>query len=348
MTINWTGWFITNTSRSNVYYNDANSQYTITNGTITTTTTTITSASYNSITYNTYDNIQIKDGFNASWFQCVRFKSATSTIIDAYIFMPTTNFTTKTGIATINQPNCDIYRFSYQSGNKVLFNISNECWIIDISDIPLSTTYPGVHKTTTSGSPSFVRAGMNFTFSNPMTAKTDAASVYMTVSGSGAYGTLKYFAPVITSSACFIKGTPVATDQGIVPIDELVPSVNTIRGMRIVDILKTHLKQTSMFQFEPNALFPNVPNQQTTMSPNHRVFYKGHMRKACDFENFPNVNKLEYTGEILYNVVLETHDAMVVNNMVVETLGPLVYAQCMQQQGRQVIYRLTDSTNACQ
>ena len=31
---------------------------------------------------------------------------------------------------------------------------------------------------------------------------------------------------------------------------------------------------------------------------------------------------IQYTGEPLYNVLLETHDTMIVNNLVVETLNP--------------------------
>ena len=47
------------------------------------------------------------------------------------------------------------------------------------------------------------------------------------------------------------------------------------------------------------------------------------MRKAKWFlHKFENVKKVKYNGEILYNVLLEKHDKMVVNNLICETLHP--------------------------
>ena len=38
--------------------------------------------------------------------------------------------------------------------------------------------------------------------------------------------------------------------------------------------------------------------------------------------NFDNIYKVEYSGEILYNVLLENYDKMIVNNIICETLHP--------------------------
>ena len=47
------------------------------------------------------------------------------------------------------------------------------------------------------------------------------------------------------------------------------------------------------------------------------------MTKAKDFlQNFENVKKVKYSGEVLYNVLMETHNKMVVNNLICETLHP--------------------------
>ena len=132
--------------------------------------------------------------------------------------------------------------------------------------------------------------------------------------------------PIYVSNSCFVAGTPIMTDQGQVPIDKLNPSLHTIRGNKIVDILRTRLKQDALYRFEKDALYKNVPNQATTMSPNHCVFYNGKMIRAKEFEHFHSVAKIEYTGETLYNVLLETHDKMIVNNLIVETLSPLMYS----------------------
>ena len=129
---------------------------------------------------------------------------------------------------------------------------------------------------------------------------------------------------VIKSNACFVSGTPIVTDQGIISIDKLIPSKHTIRGMQITDILQTRLTMDYLVQFEPHALYKNVPNQTTIMSQYHRVFFKGHMIPARCFKPTKHI---KYNDEILYNVLLETPDKMVVNNMIVETLHPLKYAQ---------------------
>ena len=47
------------------------------------------------------------------------------------------------------------------------------------------------------------------------------------------------------------------------------------------------------------------------------------MRMAKEFlKDFSNVVKVKYNKEILYNVLLEEHDKMMVNNLICETLHP--------------------------
>jgi hypothetical protein len=59
------------------------------------------------------------------------------------------------------------------------------------------------------------------------------------------------------------------------------------------------------------------------MSKNHCIFYKGEMIPAKNFVGkFENVKKIKYTGEVLYNVLMEKHDKMMVNNLICETLHP--------------------------
>ena len=59
------------------------------------------------------------------------------------------------------------------------------------------------------------------------------------------------------------------------------------------------------------------------MSKEHKLYYQGIMRKAKTFlGNFKNVIKVKYTGEILYNVLMEEHSQMCVNNLICETLHP--------------------------
>ena len=59
------------------------------------------------------------------------------------------------------------------------------------------------------------------------------------------------------------------------------------------------------------------------MTKDHKIMYKGQLVPAYRFLNMTNnVKKVKYSGEVLYNVLLEDYSTMSVNNMVCETLHP--------------------------
>ena len=59
------------------------------------------------------------------------------------------------------------------------------------------------------------------------------------------------------------------------------------------------------------------------MTKDHAIFFKGKMKKAINFlQNSTGVYKVKYKGESLYNVLMEEHDKMMVNNLICETLSP--------------------------
>jgi hypothetical protein len=125
---------------------------------------------------------------------------------------------------------------------------------------------------------------------------------------------LFYFSPV-----CFLKGTPVETDQGEIEIDKLLPDVNTIKGKRIIKIVETHGTPTCLCLIKKDQLSPNVPNKDTVITKWHKVIYNGTLVKAM---NLPGIHVCQYNGETLYNVLMDEHETMVVNGMTVETLDP--------------------------
>jgi len=129
--------------------------------------------------------------------------------------------------------------------------------------------------------------------------------------------------PKIVSNICFPSGTPITCNQGTVSIEQLNPEIHTIRGKKIVGITKTVTQDKYLVCFEKDALQENIPSQKTIISKNHGIFYKGEMMQAKDFINdFANVKKVKYTGEVLYNVLMEQPDKMMVNNLICETLHP--------------------------
>jgi hypothetical protein len=122
---------------------------------------------------------------------------------------------------------------------------------------------------------------------------------------------------------CFPAGTHVRTDQGSIRIEKLKPDIHTIRKKNIVAITKTFSNEKHLISIEKDSLFTNVPSEKTIISQEHNIFYQGQMYPANYFvDKFKCVEKVKYHGETLYNVLLETHEKMIVNNMLVETLHP--------------------------
>jgi hypothetical protein len=125
------------------------------------------------------------------------------------------------------------------------------------------------------------------------------------------------------SNICFLAKTPIKTDQGLIHIDEINPEIHTIRNKKIVDITRTISQDKHLICFEKDCLGNNIPSQKTIMSKNHEVLYKGKMLKAKEFLGLvDNVYTKKYNGEVLYNVLMEEHEKMVVNNLICETLHP--------------------------
>jgi hypothetical protein len=130
--------------------------------------------------------------------------------------------------------------------------------------------------------------------------------------------------PEPISNICFPAGTPIKTDQGIIPIDQIDTEVHTITGQPILYITKTTTLDRFLVCFKKDALGRNYPSSDTIMTKDHNVKYEGKLVPAYRFASgaFQNIKKIKYSGEILYNVLLRTHSTMSVNNMICETLHP--------------------------
>ena len=129
--------------------------------------------------------------------------------------------------------------------------------------------------------------------------------------------------PTPVSDICFPAGTPIQTDQGLIMIDKINPAIHTIRNKIIADITKTITADNFLVGFKKNALGFAYPTSKTLMSKNHKVYYQGKMRKAKTFlGHFEKVIKVKYTGEILYNVLMDDYTTLRANNLICETLHP--------------------------
>lgn len=129
--------------------------------------------------------------------------------------------------------------------------------------------------------------------------------------------------PLTILPICFPTGTPVLTNKGDVAIEKLNPDIHTIHGKRIVAITETIPTFKYIIRIEKDALEKNIPSKKTEISRDHKIFYKGKMIRSEDLvDNYDGVYRIKYHGETLYNVLMENHDTMIINNVICETLHP--------------------------
>jgi len=130
---------------------------------------------------------------------------------------------------------------------------------------------------------------------------------------------------IINSNTCFSEGTQIMTNKGIIPIEKLEPEIHTIDNKKIIAITKSIAVDGYLICFEKNALENNIPSDRTILSLYHSVFdkRKNKMMKAYQFpETYDNVYKIKKEKAILYNILMEKYDKIIVNNLICETLHP--------------------------
>jgi hypothetical protein len=122
---------------------------------------------------------------------------------------------------------------------------------------------------------------------------------------------------------CFLAGTPVLTDQGEIAIEKIDIKKHTIRGQKIVAITESIPDDSYLICIEKNSLTYNVPNRRTIISKDHKVMCdKKLVRAEYLIQYIPTIYKIPYNKQKLYNVLLNDHSTMLVNNLVVETMNP--------------------------
>ena len=125
------------------------------------------------------------------------------------------------------------------------------------------------------------------------------------------------------SNVCFPSGTPISCDQGMIPIEKINCDFHTISNNKIVAITETISQDKYLVCFGKHSLGFNYPNAKTAMSKHHKLYYNGKMIETINFlDDFENVKKVKYNGEVLYNILLEKYGKVTVNNMICETLHP--------------------------
>ena len=126
------------------------------------------------------------------------------------------------------------------------------------------------------------------------------------------------------SNICFPGKTPINTDQCRVYIENVNSSKHTINGKKIIYVTKTVTLDEHLICFDEGSLGKRCPYEKTITTKNHRIFYQGVWTEAGDLEKQgkPGISKIAYSGEFLYNILLDTHEYVNVNGIICETLEP--------------------------
>jgi len=131
---------------------------------------------------------------------------------------------------------------------------------------------------------------------------------------------------IAISNICFFKDTIISTDQGYFPIQNLNIDLHTIQHKRIKAITQTISQENSLVLFKPHALQQNQPIQPFIVSMNHKILDKNTntLVEAKYFltQNNEKICKIPYDGSVLYNILMDKHMIIEVNNLLCETLHP--------------------------
>ena len=123
-------------------------------------------------------------------------------------------------------------------------------------------------------------------------------------------------------NTCFLGNTPVDTDQGRIQISKITTD-NTINGHRVKKIINVISRNNKMILIKKGALDNNVPNNDTYITHEHSILVNGLMTEAKHLVNNKTIRIVKMNRQKdIYNILLDHHGKMKVNNMIVETLDP--------------------------
>jgi hypothetical protein len=123
------------------------------------------------------------------------------------------------------------------------------------------------------------------------------------------------------SNICFRGEAKVLTREGEMEIKKVKRGM-IIQGEKIEEVTRTISKEKEVVLMKKGSIMKNMPKEDTVITKEHKVLYKGKMVEAKELVNGRTVVYEEYKGETLYNILLSGEGKMVVNGMIVETLSP--------------------------
>lgn len=132
-----------------------------------------------------------------------------------------------------------------------------------------------------------------------------------------------------SAAICFLGDSMLKTDNreplrldNVYQTLRVVHPCFSIDGRKILRVTKCRNSDRYMIKICAGALGPEVPSQNTYSSLQHKILVNGKLTKAKYLVNGSTIKKVYTGGKYMYNVLLNSHKTMIVNNMIVETLHP--------------------------
>lgn len=128
----------------------------------------------------------------------------------------------------------------------------------------------------------------------------------------------------VVSETCFPANTLVKTDQGMLPIQQIVPHQHTIQGKSVVALTSTYCSDKELVLVRKDSIRKHYPRVDTLISKKHKIYMKGKLKAAYRLiDMHKGVSLVPYEGQLLFNVLLEEYGLMNVQGLMCETLHPM-------------------------
>ena len=126
---------------------------------------------------------------------------------------------------------------------------------------------------------------------------------------------------IVETQSCFRKDTLITTDQETIKIQNIKPGYHTINGKQIKCITPVYNADGVLVRIEKDCLGENKPSNTLYMQKDHKLLISP-SEIAALFSSGQITFERSSTREILYNVLLDSHETMIVENIKAETLNP--------------------------
>ena len=113
----------------------------------------------------------------------------------------------------------------------------------------------------------------------------------------------------------------VLTDQETVEIQNIKPGYHTVNDKEIKCVTSVYNSDGMVVRIEKDCLGENKPSNTIYMQKDHKL-----MISPFEFSALLTSGKIQFesssSDELLYNVLIDSHETMMVENVEVETLNP--------------------------